>query len=160
MHPLRRAACWPSESVRSAVGLFGLTSNPMIRRLRNEFGQQFEPLGASSTAMKLIPVMLPPGRPRLATRPASTGSPPPINTIGIVEVASFAARETHNIAAPARRDYVDVAADEVGGQGGQAIIPAFGRTVFDCHVLAFDIAGFAQPLTKSCEPRVDQAWMS
>jgi hypothetical protein len=37
------------------------------------------------------PVRLPPGRGKLATRPASTGSMPVSKTIGIVEVASFAA---------------------------------------------------------------------
>ena len=42
-------------------------------------------------AKMLKPVRLPPGRARLATRPAATRSPPPKKTIGIVEVASFAA---------------------------------------------------------------------
>jgi hypothetical protein len=41
--------------------------------------------------MKLIPVTLPPGRLKLATRPASTGSPPAVKTIGIVVVAALAA---------------------------------------------------------------------
>jgi hypothetical protein len=35
--------------------------------------------------------MLPPGRARLATRPARTGSPTPTITIGIVVVAALAA---------------------------------------------------------------------
>ena len=38
----------------------------------------------------LKPVTLPPGRPRLATSPAPTGSPTVVNTIGIVMVAAFA----------------------------------------------------------------------
>ena len=37
------------------------------------------------------PVALPPGRLRLVTSPSLTGSPEPLNTIGIVEVAAFAA---------------------------------------------------------------------
>jgi hypothetical protein len=45
----------------------------------------------SSTAKKLIPVMLPPGRAKLATTPAETGSSPIAKTIGIVEVTPFAA---------------------------------------------------------------------
>jgi hypothetical protein len=38
-----------------------------------------------------MPVILPPGRLRLATRPAWTGSAPITNTIGMVVVAAFAA---------------------------------------------------------------------
>jgi hypothetical protein len=39
----------------------------------------------------LIPVMLPPGRLRLATKPLDTGSSMPVNMIGIVVVTAFAA---------------------------------------------------------------------
>src|SRR6516165_8910372 len=39
----------------------------------------------------VIPVTLPPGRLRLATRPSLTGSPLAVNTIGIVWVAALAA---------------------------------------------------------------------
>jgi hypothetical protein len=49
-------------------------------------------LGSSSTRRELNPVTLPPGRARLATRPRSTGSLPPMKTIGIVEVAMKAYR--------------------------------------------------------------------
>src|SRR4029077_18572667 len=38
------------------------------------------------------PVTLPPGRAKLATTPVSTGSPAVANTIGITDVACFAAR--------------------------------------------------------------------
>jgi hypothetical protein len=40
---------------------------------------------------KLTPVILPPGRARLATRPSWTGSAPMTKTMGIVELAAFAA---------------------------------------------------------------------
>src|SRR6266487_3329710 len=40
---------------------------------------------------KVTPVILPPGRLRLVTRPLSIGSPPRMNTIGMVEVAARAA---------------------------------------------------------------------
>ena len=39
----------------------------------------------------LTPVMLPLGRLRFATKPSATGSAAAVNTIGIVEVAAFAA---------------------------------------------------------------------
>jgi hypothetical protein len=38
--------------------------------------------------MKLIPVRLPPGRARLATKPSPTGSSPETKTMGIVVVAA------------------------------------------------------------------------
>ncbi|MGA7534941.1 MAG: hypothetical protein WBW27_23975 [Pseudolabrys sp.] len=41
----------------------------------------------------LIPVMLPPGRERLATKPSCTGSLLTRKTIGIVVVAALAANE-------------------------------------------------------------------
>jgi hypothetical protein len=41
--------------------------------------------------MRLKPVRLPPGRARLVTKPPPIGSPMPAKTIGIVEVAFFAA---------------------------------------------------------------------
>ena len=39
------------------------------------------------------PVTLPPGRARLATRPVPTGSPPSAKTIGMTDVACFAASD-------------------------------------------------------------------
>ena len=48
-------------------------------------------LGTISTFNVVTPVRLPPGRLRLATSPTSTGYVPSMKTIGIAEVASFAA---------------------------------------------------------------------
>src|SRR5215831_10521569 len=48
-------------------------------------------LAANSLRNRVTPVALPSGRLRLATRPISTGSPPVRKTVGIVEVAAFAA---------------------------------------------------------------------
>src|SRR5262249_9479141 len=48
-------------------------------------------LPASSLVRNVIPVILPPGRLRLVTRSYLTGSSASVKTIGIVEVASFAA---------------------------------------------------------------------
>ena len=66
-----------------------------------------------------MPVRLPPGRARLVTRPPATGSSPTLKTIGIVEVALFAASAA---GMPPCHDHVDLAADEIGGQCGQPII--------------------------------------
>ena len=104
----------------------------------------------------LKPVRLPPGRARLATRPAATGSLPPRKTIGIVEVALFAA-SAEGVAAR-RHDHVDLAADEIGGQGGQPIIMALRPAVFDRHVLSLDIAGFAQSLPERGQVPIVAGW--
>jgi hypothetical protein len=50
-------------------------------------------LGISLADIKLTPVRLPPGRARPATRPIATGSLEEWKTIGIVEVAFFAASD-------------------------------------------------------------------
>jgi hypothetical protein len=55
--------------------------------------------GVSSRLITLKPVTLPPGRARLATRPPPTGSLTPVKTIGIVEVAFFAASAEGPLAA-------------------------------------------------------------
>ena len=119
--------------------------------LGNQLGKQLQPLGHQLGDRMLKPVRLPPGRARLATRPAATGSLPTMKTIGIVEVAFFAA-SAEGVAA-ARHDHVDLAADEIGGQCGQPIIATLRPAVFDRHILSLDIAGFAQSLAERGERR-------
>jgi len=46
----------------------------------------------SSGTASVNPVMFPPGRERLATRPVPTASPTPVITMGMVVVARLAAR--------------------------------------------------------------------
>jgi hypothetical protein len=88
--------------------------------------------------MMLTPVTLPPGRARLATRPSLTGSSPPKKTIGVVEVALFAARIAVRLP---RGDHVDLAVDEVGGQCGRPVTEALCPAVFDRDILSLDITG-------------------
>src|SRR5262245_16049789 len=68
----------------------------------DEHGNQSSPLGTSSRRSSsrfavnsplkiLMPVTLPPGRARLATRPSLTGSSPEVKAMGIVVVAALAA---------------------------------------------------------------------
>jgi hypothetical protein len=54
-------------------------------------------------------------------------------------------RKCRNVAA-ACQDHINIAADEVSCQCRQPIIATLRPTVFDRYVLAFDPAGFAQPL--------------
>jgi hypothetical protein len=79
--------------------------------------------------MMLVPVRFPPGRLKLVTRPASTGSSATTKTIGIVEVALFAASAGGEAAAG--RDHVDPAGYEVGCHRGQTVIAALRPAVFD-----------------------------
>ena len=59
---------------------------------------------------KLIPVRLPPGRARLATRPSLTGSSATLKTIGIVVVAALAANAA---ASSGRGDHGDLCGEPV-----------------------------------------------
>src|SRR5262249_17479126 len=95
-------------------------------------------LAVRSTFWRLIPVALPPGRLRLATRPSATGSPPTAKTIGMVAVAALAASVASVLTgvamtATCRR---------------LSIRPA----EFDRHVLLFDMASFAQPFAECRHP--------
>ena len=58
-----------------------------------EFVHQIELFCRQNVSGKFTPVILPPGRLMLATRPDLTGSLPVKNTIGIVAVAALAARD-------------------------------------------------------------------
>jgi hypothetical protein len=59
-----------------------------------------------SSVISARPVTLPPGRPRLLTIPFSIGAPAAAKTMGIVDVASFAARVAGD-----RNDDIDARAD-------------------------------------------------
>jgi hypothetical protein len=90
--------------------------------------------------------MLPPGRLRLATRPVWTGSPPPLKTIGMVVVADLAADAAAvlpGVAMTATRRRTRSAANS-----GRPIIIIVRPSVFDGHVAALNITGFAQSLAE------------
>jgi hypothetical protein len=69
-------------------------------RVRDQLVQEFQPLRVYSTFNDVTPVMLPPGRLRLGTSPAATGSAPVSKTIGIVVVAAFTASAPAILPAP------------------------------------------------------------
>jgi hypothetical protein len=75
---------------RSAVE-FGFISRAITPARGTSSDSSSSRLAVSSVAVVMTPVRLPPGRARLATSPSLTGSGPPLKTIGIVEVALFAA---------------------------------------------------------------------
>ncbi len=130
---------------RSVPGLFGFTSRAITPAWGTSSESSSSRLGISSVAMMLTPVRLPPGRARLATRPARPGRRRRKDDRD--RRGRVFCRQCRRSAA-AGRDHVDLAADEIGGQCGQPIIVALRPAVFDRHVLSLDIAGFAQSLAE------------
>ena len=76
----------------SETGLSGLPSKAMVVALGSNSWIASRRFAVSSADSTDTPVIFPPGRLRLATRPEAIGSIPRTKTIGIVEVEAFAAR--------------------------------------------------------------------
>src|SRR5262245_37139546 len=91
----RRPSAWPAGSIslRVASDEIGLISTAM-RVAEGSSSRTNSKRFATSSALKmLMPVRLPPGRARLATRPSLTGSSAEMKTIGIEVVANLAASD-------------------------------------------------------------------
>src|SRR4051795_4344301 len=131
-----------SPMVRSAFGLFGFTSR-VIRRAwgtssdSKPLGRQLEGEGAEAY--------------EVAARPGQAGDEAGRDRVAYAEdnrdrqgcVFRCDCRD-----AALGHDHVDLAADEVGGQGGQPIIAVLRRAVFNRYVLSLDIAGVAETETE------------
>src|SRR5215831_12695816 len=90
--PSARAAAWASGSwFAAADAKRGFQRKPMVAAFGTSSCSNPSRLASSRSVRMLMPVMFPPGRWKLSTRPALTGSLPMTNTIGIVEVAALAA---------------------------------------------------------------------
>src|SRR5215468_960647 len=86
------------------VAKAGLTSTATRVAAGISWRRSSSRFAANSAPSQLMPVRLPPGRARLATRPNLTGSSPPTKTIGIVVVAALAANaEVPTVAITATR---------------------------------------------------------
>lgn len=70
---------------------FAFTSKPINAALGNNSWRRPNRFCDTALEKNAIPVALPPGFARLATKSNFTGSAPPEKTIGIVEVAALAA---------------------------------------------------------------------
>ena len=107
--PKVRAGSCTSRNVVSVIeSLVGLRSTPTRTAFGSSVCRSASRLAVTSALKKLMPVALPPGRARLATRPSLTGSSPTPKTIGIVVVAALVAIAanvvpTIAITAPRRR---------------------------------------------------------
>jgi hypothetical protein len=82
--PIARAAGCTSLNVVSVSTSAGWTSTPTRFALGTRSCSSPSRFAVSSVMKELIPVALPPGRARLATRPSRTGSSLETKTIGIV----------------------------------------------------------------------------
>ena len=102
--------------------------------------------GPISTFKLCTPVTLPPGRFRLDTSPASTGSTAVAKTIGIVAVAAFAA--SAEAAPPPATITSHVVLDKLRRKRGQSLVVIFRPAIFHRNVLAFDKACIFQSLPK------------
>ena len=92
-NPMARPANCTALKVASVFAtLVGLTSTATWTAAGTSSLSSSKRFATTSTLKKLIPVALPPGRARLATRPSLTGSSGTANTIGIVVVAALAAK--------------------------------------------------------------------
>src|ERR1700735_4657469 len=81
------AATCTSLSLRADCGNFGLYSTAIVDAGGTSYRNKPNRFDSNKLVSKVIPVTFPPGRLKLATKPSFTGSPPIVNTIGIVEVA-------------------------------------------------------------------------
>ena len=111
-----------SHVISAFVALAGLTSTATRVAAGTSSRRSSSRFAVNSVTKKLIPVKLPPGRARLATRPSLTGSSGTAKTMGIAVVAALAANA---VAVADRGDHGNLAANQIGRQSGQSIKSAF-----------------------------------
>jgi len=101
--------------------------------------------------MLVIPVTFAPGRARLSTRPAITGSVTPIKTTGIAPAAAFFCSQSsvsHN-----RHKNLGLLPDQLSRMFRKTVKIAAFVTRFDENVLSFDVTMISQRLPKSVQTR-------
>src|SRR6266545_3938449 len=104
---------------------------------------------AANSALKiLIPVRLPPGRARLATRSRLTGSSAMMKDGRDRRACSLGRERRGN---SARGDHVDPSVNQFDRQLRQPIELTFGEPIYDRHVLALDVAGVFETLAECAQ---------
>src|SRR2546430_1239012 len=141
----RAASCTARKVMSMATPVPGLTRTANRDALGTNSCRSPNCFDATSKAKKLEPVALPPGRARLLTRPSSTGSTAEPKTIGIVDVAVFAASAASVLPGVA---IGDLTADKIRDHRRNAIVPALHPVVLDRDIPAFNEACFAQALAE------------
>jgi len=138
--------CFPLFASAFALGSLGFARKPRTETLGAISCRSCTRFATSAVENMLTPVMLPPGRFKLATRPLSTGSEAIVATIVIVAVAALAACTAWS--PPLRDNHSDWAANQLGNHARQPFALILRPAVFDRNVSAFVVADFAQALTK------------
>src|SRR4051812_30767353 len=87
LYPERRRNRLDGAELARPSGDGGIPKNRCPRHARRDLFEQFHPFRAHAVSNKMKPVALPPGRVRLSTKPAPTGSTACANTMGMVRVA-------------------------------------------------------------------------
>src|SRR5262249_3878317 len=95
------------------------------------------------------PVTLPSGRARLATMPLPTGSPAVANTIGIVDVACFAARGSRSVVGD---DDVDLEPNKLVCEISQTLGVPLGPAILDREITALHPAQVANSMHEGGGP--------
>ena len=141
--PSDGATAWiaPHWPMPAAIG--GITKHRRARHARRDLLEQLQPFTAEAVLELVKPVVLPPGRARLSTKPAPTGSGTFANTIGTVRVAcsngaSGAGASGQDDVRRERDQFRRISRDRVGIAAAPAI--------FDPHVAADGPAQLLQPL--------------
>ena len=140
------AANWP---VPADDG--GIPNDCHSLHARRDLLEQLQPFCAQCRIRTAKPVALPPGRDRLSTRPAPTGSTAYTNTIGTVRVAcSIGAHDRSSRG----QDDVRRERDQFRCVFSVALEIACAKAVFDPHVVAVGPTQLLQPLlrTPRCVP--------
>src|SRR5919201_926047 len=144
--PAAAAACGSSSSWRSASGPFGLISTAIGPGLGITSRSRPNRLPPRASVRKLTPVILPPGRFRLATKPASTGVAAHGEDDRSRRGPCFC--RAYRRRAAGGDDHVHPRLDQLRYQPRQSRRVIVAKAIFDGHGPAFKIASLGQTFTQ------------
>src|SRR5262245_41781009 len=155
---LKTSICCPSARAVACASLVsaparrpvGFTSSPIVVALGTSSVNNSIRLAIRSLVNMLIPVMLPPGRLRLPTRPAPT------------EIAG-GHHNDRNSGCPGfgwggrtvaeRSNYGDTPTHQIGQQRRQSFVVIFRPAIFDCDTASFNVASGIEALAECSRQR-------
>src|SRR5262249_54243349 len=146
--PIARAASSRSRDWISTSGPFGSRNTPMIDALGTNSSNIPSSLATNGTTEKTTPVILPPGRLMLGTRPTLTGVGSNDEYDRRRRGCGFACLRRRN-AGPYDRG--NLPAQKVGSQSWQSIFLIVRPAILDGDVFAFDESSIIQALTKGID---------